>query len=220
MTRKSVKKIGTKNRSTKKSVKKTSARKNTPKRSSKETVRNRQSFTKKAATQESDTQWIDDFLSQHSPKVSSPYNFSSLKVGIKGNRNNFARPAWGAIAVFVLVLGIIISGFWGPQIARSLGIPIDPARFTAVYFQNPEIVARGIASGDLVVFGITNGDRITHVISWRMQSGNSILQEGSVQIPANSNKLVAKLTTGARVGKNIEIFAGDLKDPITVSVVG
>jgi len=219
MTRKSVKKISTKNRSSKKSVKKASARKNTPKRSSKATVRNRQSFTKKAPTQESDTQWIDDFLSQHSAMI-SPYNFSSLKVGIKRNRNNFVRPALGAIAVFVLVLGIVISGFWGPQIARSLGIPIDPARFTAVYFQNPEIVARGIASGDLVVFGITNGDRITHVISWRMQSGNSILQEGSVQIPANSNKLVAKLTTGARVGKNIEIFAGDLKDPITVSVVG
>jgi len=219
MTRKSVKKIGAKNRSTKKSVKKASARKNTMKRSSKATVRNRQSVTKKAPTQESDTQWIDDFLSQHSAEI-SPYNFSSLMVRTKRNRNNFIRPFWGAIFVFVLVLGIIISGFWGPQIARSLGIPIDPARFTAVYFQNPEIVAKGIASGDLVVFGIMNGDRIAHVISWRMQSGNKILQKGSVQVPANSNKLIAKITTGARVGKNIEIFADDLKDPITVPVVG
>ena len=219
MTSKPINKIGAKNRSSKKPAEKDSARKNTPKGSSKATVPNRQSFNVKAPTRKSDTQWIDDFLSQHFAEV-SPYNFSSLQVGIKGNRNNFTRPVWGTIAVFLLILGIIISGFWGPQIARSLGIPIDPARFTAVYFQNPEIVGRGIAHGDLVVFGITNGDRIAHVISWRMQSGNTILQEGSVQIPANSNKLVAKLTTGASVGKNIEIFAGDLKDPITVSVVG
>ena len=219
MTKKSEKKISPKNRPIKKPIKKSSAQKKTMKESSKAIVPNRKSFIEKAPKRQSDTQWIDDFLSQHFAEVSTD-NFSPLQLVIKRNQNNFTRSVWCTIAVFLLVLGMIISGFWGPQIARSLGIPIDPARFTAVYFQNPEIVGRGIASGDLVVFGITNGDRIAHVISWRMQSGKSILQEGSVRIPANSNKLVAKLTTGARVGKKIEIFAGDLKDPITVSVVG
>jgi hypothetical protein len=132
----------------------------------------------------------------------------------------FNKTFFSNLVLIALVFALVLAGFWGPQIVRAMGIPIDPARFTAVYFQNPEIVAKGIATGDLVVFGITNGDRLTQKISWRMKSGNTILQSGVEEIAGNSNKLIAKQTTGALVGKRLEIFAGDLKTPITVWVVG
>ena len=132
----------------------------------------------------------------------------------------FDKTFFSNLALITLISAVVLAGFWGPQIARSLGIPIDPARFTSIYFQNPEVVAKGIAAGDLVVFGITNGDRLTHKISWRMKSGNTILQSGIEEIAGNSNKLIARQTTGALIGSRLEIFAGDLKTPITVWVVG
>jgi hypothetical protein len=124
------------------------------------------------------------------------------------------------LTIIVIILVFVVTGFWAPQIARSLGIPIDPAPFTAVYIQNPEIVADGIVSGDLIVFGITNGDRVVHKISWRIESGNTLLKTGIVSIPANSDKLITEQTTGALNGSELEIYAGDLETPITVPVVG
>jgi hypothetical protein len=124
------------------------------------------------------------------------------------------------LIIIFTILAITIAGFWAPQIARSLGIPIDPAPFTAVYFQNPEIVADGIVEGDLIVFGITNGDGIDQKITWRIKSGSTILKSGIEEIPANSDKLITEQTTGALNGSKLEIYAGDLKTPITVPVVG
>jgi hypothetical protein len=124
------------------------------------------------------------------------------------------------LIIIFTILAIIIAGFWAPQIARSLGIPIDPAPFTAVYFQNPEIVADGIVAGDLIVFGITNGDGIDQKITWRLKSGSTTLKSGIEEIPANSDKLITEQTTGALNGSKLEIYAGDLKTPITVQVVG
>jgi hypothetical protein len=124
------------------------------------------------------------------------------------------------LTIIVIILVFVVTGFWAPQIARSLGIPIDPAPFTAVYFQNPEIVADGIVSGDLIIFGITNGDREVHKITWRIESGNTLLKTGIVSIPANSDKLITEQTTGALNGSELEIYAGDLETPITVPVVG
>lgn len=124
------------------------------------------------------------------------------------------------LTVILVVLVFVIAGFWAPQIARSLGIPIDPAPFTAVYFQNPEIVANGIVAGDLIVFGITNGDRVSQKITWRIKSGNTVLKSGIEEIPANSDKLITEKTTGAFNGSKLEIYVGDLETPITVPVVG
>jgi hypothetical protein len=132
----------------------------------------------------------------------------------------FNKTFFSNLVLIALAFALVLAGFWGPQIVRAMGIPIDPARFTAVYFQNPEIVAKGIAAGDLVVFGITNGDRLAHKISWQMKSGNTTLQSGVEEIAGNSEKLMAKQSTGAAVGSRLEIYAGDLKTPIGVWVVG
>jgi hypothetical protein len=124
------------------------------------------------------------------------------------------------LTAIIVILAFVIAGFWAPQIARSLGIPIDPAPFTAVYFQNPEIVADGIVAGDLIVFGITNGDRVAQKITWRIKSGSTVLKSGIEEIPANSDKLITEQITGALNGSKLEIYAGDLETPITVPVVG
>jgi hypothetical protein len=145
---------------------------------------------------------------------------NNIKANLPIPPKKFTKSFFNNLAISTLIFGVILAGFWGPQIVRSLGIPIDPARFTAVYFQNPEIVAKGIAEGDLVVFGITNGDRLAHKISWQMKSGNTTLQSGVEEIAGNSNKLIAKQSTGAVIGSRLEIYAGDLKTPISVWVVG
>jgi hypothetical protein len=145
---------------------------------------------------------------------------NNIKANLPIPPKKFTKSFFNNLAISTLIFGVILAGFWGPQIVRSLGIPIDPARFTAVYFQNPEIVAKGIAAGDLVVFGITNGDRLAHKISWQMKSGNTTLQSGVEEIAGNSNKLIAKQSTGAVIGSRLEIYAGDLKTPISVWVVG
>ena len=132
----------------------------------------------------------------------------------------FNKTFFSNLVLITLIFALVLAGFWGPQIVRAMGIPIDPAPFTAVYFQNPEIVAKGIAAGDLVVFGITNGDRLAHKISWQMKSGDTTLQSGVEEIAGNSDKLIAKQSTGAAVGSRLEIYAGDLKTPISVWVVG
>ena len=134
--------------------------------------------------------------------------------------NGLLRSVLNNLITIVTILAFVIAGFWVPQIARSLGIPIDPAPFTAVYFQNPEIVADGIVAGDYIIFGITNGDRLAHKITWHLKSGNTLLKTGIVSIPANSDKLITEQTTGALNGSELEIYAGDLETPITVPVVG
>jgi hypothetical protein len=134
--------------------------------------------------------------------------------------NGLLRSVLNNLITIVTILAFVIAGFWVPQIARSLGIPIDPAPFTAVYFQNPEIVADGIVAGDFIIFGITNGDRLAHKITWHLKSGNTLLKTGIVSIPANSDKLITEQTTGALNGSQLEIYAGDLETPITVPVVG
>jgi hypothetical protein len=145
---------------------------------------------------------------------------NNIKANLPIPHKRFSKSFFNNLAISALVFGVVLAGFWGPQIVRAMGIPIDPARFTAVYFQIPEIVAKGIAAGDLVVFGITNGDRLAHKISWQMKRGNTTFQSGVEEIAGNSDKLIAKQSTGAAVGSRLEIYAGDLKTPISVWVVG
>jgi len=62
-----------------------------------------------------------------------------------------------SVITLAVIFGILLAGFWGPQIGREIGIPFDPATYEAVFFQNPEIVVTCLVAGDLVDFGITNG---------------------------------------------------------------
>jgi hypothetical protein len=124
------------------------------------------------------------------------------------------------IKINIIIVAFVLVGFWGPQISRFAGIDFGSTPFTAVYFQDPEIVVKGIAAGDKIAFGIVNGDSVAHKIAWHIKSGNTDLKSGFIEVPSNSSKLIVERTTGAVNGSKLEIFAGDLKFPITVSVVG
>jgi hypothetical protein len=165
-----------------------------------------------------------NFFRKTNKNVQSKVKNSNIRRSIKSHlpmrTEEPFRTLLNNLTITVIFLVFVISGFWASQIARFLGIPIDPAPFTAVYFQNPEIVADGIVAGDYIIFGITNGDRLAHKITWHLKSGNTLLKTGIVSIPANSDKLITEQTTGALNGSELEIYAGDLETPITVPVVG
>ena len=138
----------------------------------------------------------------------------------------FTRPAWSRISLtrpnwsLLSAVALIVAGFWGPQIVRKIGIPIDPEPFTAVYFQDPTIVQTGIVSGDLVVFGVYNGFRDQRNLTWRMESEATTLNRGQVLVNANSDSYVAVSTTGALPGRLLNIYLEGTETPLPIQVVG
>jgi len=160
------------------------------------------------------------------------------------SRISFARPPWARISfarpnrhadqgsesqhtknslpliVVASIVALIVAGFWGPQIVRKIGIPIDPEPFTAIYFQNPTIAQTGIVSGDLVVFGVRNGFRNERNLTWRLESGTATLNRGQVLVNANSDSYVAVSTSGALPGGILRIYIEGTETPITIQVVG
>ena len=124
------------------------------------------------------------------------------------------------LVVVAAAVAIIIAGFWGPQIVRSLGIPIDPKPFTAIYFQDPTVVQHGIVAGDLIVIGVHNGFRNQRNLAWHADSSAATITRGQVLVNANSDSHVAFSTTGALPGQLLKIYIEGTSAPITIQVVG
>jgi len=124
------------------------------------------------------------------------------------------------LVVVAAAVAIVIAGFWGPQIVRALGIPIDPKPFTAIYFQDPAIVETGIVAGDLIIFGVHNGFREPRSLTWRMESGSAPLARGQVSVNANSDAQIAVSTSRAIPGELLKIYIEGTIEPITIQVVG
>jgi hypothetical protein len=124
------------------------------------------------------------------------------------------------LVVAAAAVAIVIAGFWGPQIVRALGIPIDPKPFTAIYFQDPAIVETGIVAGDLIIFGVHNGFREPRNLTWRMESGSAPLARGQVSVNANSDAQIAVSTSRAIPGELLKIYIEGTIEPITIQVVG
>jgi len=124
------------------------------------------------------------------------------------------------LVVVAAAVAIVIAGFWGPQIVRALGIPIDPEPFTAIYFQDPAIVETGIVAGDLIIFGVHNGFREQRSLTWRMESGSAPLARGQVSVNANSDSQIAVSTSRAIPGELLKIYIEGTIEPITIQVVG
>jgi len=122
------------------------------------------------------------------------------------------------VLFIIAIFTIAILGFWAPQISRVVGIPIDPAAFTAEYFQNPEIVKTGIVSGDLLNVRIENGFRKKRTISWKAINASRILDSGTLEIPPFSTFSISIKTTGALPGEQIEVYVDHVSKPLTVSV--
>ena len=124
------------------------------------------------------------------------------------------------LVIVAAAVAIIIAGFWGPQIVRTLGIPIDPKPYTAIYFQDPTIVQTGIVAGDLVIFGVHNGYRDQRNLTWHMDSGSAQLARGQVMVDANGDSQLAVSSTGALPGQLLKIYVEGTSAPITIQVVG
>ena len=124
------------------------------------------------------------------------------------------------LVIVAAAVAIIIAGFWGPQIVRTLGIPIDPKPYTAIYFQDPTIVQTGIVAGDLVIFGVHNGYRDQRNLTWHMDSGAAQLARGQVMVDANGDSQLAVSSTGALPGQLLKIYVEGTSAPITIQVVG
>ena len=124
------------------------------------------------------------------------------------------------LVIVAAAVAIIIAGFWGPQIVRTLGIPIDPKPYTAIYFQDPTIVQTGIVAGDLVIFGVHNGYRDQRNLTWHMDSGSAQLARGQVMVDANGDSQLAVSSTGALPGELLKIYVEGTSAPITIQVVG
>ena len=148
------------------------------------------------------------------PKLRVPAR--SMRVPVNPVSSRQSLP----LVVVAAAVAVVIAGFWGPQIVRGLGIPIDPKPYTAVYFQDPTIVETGIVAGDLIIFGVHNGFRKERNLTWRMVSGSAPLARGQVTVNANEDSQLAASTSGAIPGELLKIYVEGTKAPITIQVVG
>jgi len=144
----------------------------------------------------------------------SPISEDHLEIKIQTNRRR-SLP----IILVVAAIALIIAGFWGKQIVRSLGIPINPKPYTAIYFQDPTVVQRGIVSGDLIVFGVHNGSTDSRNLHWSAQTGTTTIAQGQIQVAANGDSHAAISSAGAIPGQLLSIYIQDTPAPITVQVV-
>jgi len=144
----------------------------------------------------------------------SPTSEDHLGIKIQANRRR-SLP----LILVVAAIALIIAGFWGKQIVRSLGIPIDPKPYTSVYFEDPTVVQRGIVAGDLIVFGVHNGSTNSRNLHWSAQTGTTTLTQGQIQVAANGDSHQAFSSTGAIPGQLLSIYIQDTTAPITVQIV-
>jgi len=118
----------------------------------------------------------------------------------------------------VLIMILVMSGFWAPQIANFLKIPINPEGFVAESFENPEIVKNGITSGELVLVRLENGSKTKRIIHWVATNEGTKLETGDTEIPAMKSVVIAIDTSGTLSGTPLKIYASHVKHPLSVEV--
>ena len=141
--------------------------------------------------------------------VKSP--LTSLEISIPAKRIRI--PA-------VILLLILLSGFWGRDIVKVLGFPIEPIPFTALYFDDPHITATGIAVGSKVIFGINNGSSEQRTFKWKAKLSDRKISGSSVTIEPYTERKFSIAIKNASPGDFLEISVDKLKTPIAAVVTG
>jgi hypothetical protein len=118
----------------------------------------------------------------------------------------------------LLIAVLVFSGFWGRQIVGLLGFPINPAPFTALYFEDPHIAGTGIAQGSTLTFGIHNGYPKSKIIKWKASIGKRTLKTGEVQLKAFSSQDIKLRVTKGQPGDFLSISSDALKTPISAVI--
>jgi hypothetical protein len=152
------------------------------------------------------------------PKINLNLNLSLPKKSF--SKIKFTTPRKKLRSPVIILLVIVLAGFWGRDIVKFLGFPIEPAPFTALYFDDPHITETGIAVGSKVIFGIKNGSFERRTFEWRARISDRKISGGSVTIEPNTER---KLSVGIKVaspGDFLEISVDKLKTPIAVVVTG
>ena len=136
-----------------------------------------------------------------------------LKERILGSGvpNKFTTPV-------ILLLILVISGFWGRQIVGLLGIPVNPTPFTALYFEDPHVSATGILKGSTVIFGIHNGYPKSKSIKWKVSISDRTYRTGTVELKAFSSQDVKFLVKSGQPGEFLAISDDALKTPISAVI--
>jgi hypothetical protein len=132
----------------------------------------------------------------------------------------FAMPAKRIPIPAMILLLILLSGFWGRDIVKGLGFPIEPTPFTAIYFDNPHIAGTGIKVGSKVVFGINNGSFESRTFKWSAKISGRNVAKGSIELePYGQRKLEISIKR-ASPGEFLEISVDKLKTPIAAVITG
>ena len=118
----------------------------------------------------------------------------------------------------ILVLVLVISGFWGRQIVGLLGVPTNPAPFTSLYFEDPHISGLGIIKGSTLTFGMHNGYPKTKTINWKVSIADRTYRTGKVELKAFTSQNVDLLVNSGQPGDFLTISDDALKASISAVI--
>lgn len=151
----------------------------------------------------------------------SKRNFSMPKIApnfaVKVRQVRPTTPIKFATPVIVLLV-LVISGFWGRQIVGLLGVPTNPAPFTALYFEDPHISGTGIIKGSTLTFGMHNGYPKTKTINWKVSIADRTYKTGKVDLKAFTSQKVDLLVSSGQPGDFLTISDDALKASISAVI--
>ena len=153
---------------------------------------------------------------KNTPKIKINSNFIEKLF----SKLKFVAPRKKVRLPVIIVLVIVLSGFWGRDIVKVLGFPIEPIPFTALYFDEPHITATGIAVGSKVVFGINNGSSEQRTFKWIAKLSDRKISSSSVTIQPYTERKFSIAIKNASPGDFLEVSVDKLKNSIAVVVTG
>ena len=153
---------------------------------------------------------------KNTPKI----KFNSNLIRDVFSKIKLASPRKKIRLPIIIVLVIVLSGFWGRDIVKVLGFPVEPIPFTALYFDDPHITGTGIAVGSKVVFGINNGSSEQRTFKWVAKLSDRKISSSSVTIEPYTERKFSIAIKNASPGDFLEVSVDKLKTPIAVVVTG
>jgi len=132
------------------------------------------------------------------------------------SKPTFSKPKFTTPIILLIVL--VISGFWGRQIVGLLGVPTNPAPFTALYFEDPHVSGTGIIKGSTVTFGMHNGYPITKTINWKVSIADRTYKSGKVELKAFTSQNVDLPVNSGQPGDFLTISDDALKASISAVI--
>ena len=137
------------------------------------------------------------------------------------NREREKEFSQGNSTKVFMVLGIfllLIAGFWGRSSASLLGIPVDPAPYSALYFEDPHLATTGVKPGSLVAFGILNGSSSDKNFNWEAKVESRLLKKGNVRLGPHQRITLNVKVTGGKPMDFVRISVNTLDSPIVAVV--